>query len=272
MNEFGEMEEWEKRRIVEICNVVDNYSKYLYKESIQTQNEDELQGMISLLLNELLSLLNLNKVDNLVPFVEFIPIEFKTKFTEKQLNDKFFNSSVSDKLRKYLVDYDYIHEDDEISEKTILLILKSLDSQLKIQMDKYLDLIERYQDLKNEHTFNLKTEKHYRIKDNYSKLKPGKYVYFVYDGCGIKIGVSKHPIKRLKKIQTDNSGKCELLWFFKGDEKTESILQTLFKDHKTESKNEWFEFTEPIRDFIYHRYVLIPEIELEDLEKQARGL
>jgi len=58
-------------RILEITKVVDRYSKLLYESQEQNQSTDELQGMITILLNELLELLN---IDEKLEFVEYLPV------------------------------------------------------------------------------------------------------------------------------------------------------------------------------------------------------
>ena len=59
------------RRVIEITNVIDNYSKSLYKSGEQTQDTDELQLMITGLLNELLECVD---IDYQLPLVEFLPV------------------------------------------------------------------------------------------------------------------------------------------------------------------------------------------------------
>jgi hypothetical protein len=73
-------------------------------------------------------------------------------------------------------------------------------------------------------------------------------IYFIQDSesRAIKIGVSKHPIIRLRQLQTAHHSKLVLLKTMDGDAKGEWTLHQIF----TRRKGEWFEPTEELLSFI----------------------
>jgi hypothetical protein len=73
------------------------------------------------------------------------------------------------------------------------------------------------------------------------------YVYFIGNKSktGIKIGFSKHPMKRLKQLQTSNPDELEILYLLEGSKDTEQYFHRYFSDVYN-IKNEWFDY-----DFVY---------------------
>lgn len=85
------------------------------------------------------------------------------------------------------------------------------------------------------------------------------FIYFFperdKENPAIKIGYSKHPIKRLKQLQTGHPTKigCEG-WIEAGDEKDaqrmERVFHTIFVKDRIRSNGEWFIYSSKIKDFI----------------------
>lgn len=76
-------------------------------------------------------------------------------------------------------------------------------------------------------------------------------IYFILneENQHIKIGYSVNPLKRIKALQTGNSYNLEILTVIEGDISMEKLLHKKFKNYKI--KNEWFQFSEEIKEFIY---------------------
>lgn len=84
-------------------------------------------------------------------------------------------------------------------------------------------------------------------------------VYFFPERCGeegsIKIGFSKHPLKRLKQLQTGTPViiGCEG-WFKFESEKLaaefEAYLHKMFGKYRIRSNGEWFVYSDEIRRYI----------------------
>lgn len=68
-------------------------------------------------------------------------------------------------------------------------------------------------------------------------------IYLISDGLCVKIGKSKYPLQRLKNLQTSNHRLLRLEYVYKINDSFEKKLHELFKDYKTESNNEWFDFS-----------------------------
>lgn len=75
------------------------------------------------------------------------------------------------------------------------------------------------------------------------------YVYAISDSSFIKIGVGRHPMKRLRQLQTGNVKKLELLGFFEGGFELEKFI------HKTYhiKRGEWMKPTEELIKFLNSR-------------------
>jgi len=61
------------------------------------------------------------------------------------------------------------------------------------------------------------------------------------NGC-FKIGRSKHPMKRLKQLQTGSPYKLEILLIIENGGKHEKSLHSLFPKKEISCKGEWFDF------------------------------
>lgn len=62
-----------------------------------------------------------------------------------------------------------------------------------------------------------------------------------------KIGVTKRLVeKRLKELQTGNSGKITILKTYESENylKVETFMHRKYKKNKTEAKNEWFDLSD----------------------------
>lgn len=73
-----------------------------------------------------------------------------------------------------------------------------------------------------------------------------EYVYALTDGKNIKIGISKHPKKRLKQLNTGNSAILYLLGYFEGDRALEHHIHTHYK----RINGEWMEASEELLDYL----------------------
>lgn len=76
-------------------------------------------------------------------------------------------------------------------------------------------------------------------------------IYFILnrENSHIKIGYSNNPMKRLKALQTGNSFELEILTIIDGDISMEKMLHKKFNNFKI--KNEWFTYSEEIKEFIF---------------------
>lgn len=76
-------------------------------------------------------------------------------------------------------------------------------------------------------------------------------IYFITDGKDIKIGYTKHPIKkRLKQLQTGNNSKLYIIGWHKGDEEVEKNLHKRFGEFRKRYNSEWFHCSEEILEYI----------------------
>ena len=71
----------------------------------------------------------------------------------------------------------------------------------------------------------------------------------------IKIGYSKHPLKRLEQLQTGSSDRIGSEGWFVVDTETEAIvweklLHVLFKKDRIRSNGEWFTYSDKIKQYI----------------------
>jgi hypothetical protein len=75
-------------------------------------------------------------------------------------------------------------------------------------------------------------------------------IYFILNSESnhIKIGYSVNPLKRIKALQTGNSSNLEIITVIEGDIKFERILHFNFKKYNI--KNEWFIYSEEIKEFL----------------------
>jgi hypothetical protein len=82
------------------------------------------------------------------------------------------------------------------------------------------------------------------IIDNYDKPMKG-YVYFIgnKENGYVKIGYSLNPVKRRNMLQTSCPFPLEIIYLLNGDVPMERRIQKVFKQYKTDSKNEWFNIT-----------------------------
>lgn len=76
------------------------------------------------------------------------------------------------------------------------------------------------------------------------------HVYFVEATAvnKVKIGTSVDPGERVRKIRTASPVDVELIYKFRGGAEEEKALHNKFAKFKLD--NEWFEFSEEIREFI----------------------
>jgi hypothetical protein len=75
------------------------------------------------------------------------------------------------------------------------------------------------------------------------------YVYAITDGINIKIGISKHPEKRVKQLNTGNSNKLILLCYFKGSIIDEKWIHNHFKG----IRGEWMESTQDLLNYLNNK-------------------
>jgi len=86
-----------------------------------------------------------------------------------------------------------------------------------------------------------------------NELGVREYVYFAQSNEQsdmVKIGYSKNPEKRIKGLNTGNPYKIKILKKIPGDIAREAGIHELFKDLKTEKNNEWFKYTDELKEFI----------------------
>ena len=74
------------------------------------------------------------------------------------------------------------------------------------------------------------------------------YVYAISDGENIKIGVARHPAKRLKTLATGNSNKLTMLGYFSGGFKLEKEIHNSNK--KIRDNGEWLESSESLIEYL----------------------
>ena len=88
-----------------------------------------------------------------------------------------------------------------------------------------------------------------------------QYVYAISDGYNIKIGVSKHPEKRIKQLNTGNAESLYLLGYFEGDRKLEKYIHDNFR--KVRFNGEWMYPTEELLDYLNNKidkkYIMITD-------------
>lgn len=78
-----------------------------------------------------------------------------------------------------------------------------------------------------------------------------EYIYAITDGVNIKIGISKHPLKRLKQLSTGHPLKLSMLGYFEGNRDLEQQIHRMFK--KTNSNKEWHEPNEELLNYLNDR-------------------
>ena len=84
-----------------------------------------------------------------------------------------------------------------------------------------------------------------------------KYVYAISDGFNIKIGISKHPEKRIKQLNTGNPRKLYLIGYFEGDRDLEKYIHNRFKTlrYNSEWMNPSDELLNYLNEKIKNRYI-----------------
>ncbi len=76
------------------------------------------------------------------------------------------------------------------------------------------------------------------------------FVYFIADGEFVKIGYSADWRSRLKALQTSNPRELSAVAVIAGTIADERALHKRFAADRLRPDNEWFRFSEAIRDFI----------------------
>lgn len=74
------------------------------------------------------------------------------------------------------------------------------------------------------------------------------YVYAISDGVNIKIGVARHPQKRIKQLQTGNAVKITMLGYFSGGFSLEKEIHN--KHQKVRENGEWLYATTELIDYL----------------------
>ena len=86
------------------------------------------------------------------------------------------------------------------------------------------------------------------------------YVYAITDGTAIKIGVARHPHKRLKALSTGNASNLRLLGFFSGGFALEKEIHHKFR--KVRENGEWLHVTDDL--VIYLNTLLVDRFIIVD--------
>ena len=74
------------------------------------------------------------------------------------------------------------------------------------------------------------------------------YVYAISDGVNIKIGVARHPHKRIKQLQTGNAIKITLLGYFSGGFALEKEIHS--QHQKVRENGEWLYATAALINYL----------------------
>ena len=72
------------------------------------------------------------------------------------------------------------------------------------------------------------------------------YVYAITDGVMIKVGISKHPDKRVRQLNTGSSNRLYLLGYYIGDRQEENYIHRKFYT----VKGEWLNPTQELIDYL----------------------
>ena len=72
------------------------------------------------------------------------------------------------------------------------------------------------------------------------------YCYVISDGEYLKVWVARHPMKRLRQLQTGNVRKLELIGFFSGGFEIESEIHKKFLVRR----GEWMKATDQLIEFL----------------------
>lgn len=238
------MNEIDENTILDAAERVSRFSKYLYEETYQTHNQDELQMLIDAALVDLLEAVGIDKED-IYPR-ELKPIEKKPDYNAIE---ESFHFKIPRKLKNYLHQYEEKHsligkEDFHLTgSKWILDILKHSE-QCNMSKSK---LIVNYQKINNSLEKELEKQKEelailskiLSIIGN--DINTDNYTYFLESEGFIKIGRSIKPLERITAIQTSSPHEVKLLFAFKSPEDVENLLHTYFSENR--HRGEWFEKT-----------------------------
>ncbi len=74
------------------------------------------------------------------------------------------------------------------------------------------------------------------------------YVYAITDGTAIKIGVARHPHKRIKALSTGNALRLRLLGYFSGGFELEKQIHSQFE--KIRHNGEWLYATPALIEYL----------------------
>jgi hypothetical protein len=85
------------------------------------------------------------------------------------------------------------------------------------------------------------------------------YIYFFpereTENPAVKVGYSKHPVKRLKQLQTGHSKRIGSEgWIEAGTEKDakrmETVYHAIFDKERIRDNGEWFKYSDRMKDFV----------------------
>jgi hypothetical protein len=74
------------------------------------------------------------------------------------------------------------------------------------------------------------------------------FVYAITDGSYLKVGVARHPHKRLKELSTGNASRLRLIGFFSGGFKLEKEIHNKF--NKVRTNGEWMHPTKELIEYL----------------------
>jgi len=87
------------------------------------------------------------------------------------------------------------------------------------------------------------------------------YVYAISDGVNIKVGVARHPEKRVKTLSTGNANKLRLLGYFSGGFKVEKEIHRAHT--KVRDNGEWLyatiELVSYLNEMISDKHIVIED-------------
>jgi hypothetical protein len=99
-----------------------------------------------------------------------------------------------------------------------------------------------------------------------------KYIYAISDGQHIKVGISKHPEKRLGELNVGNANKLYLLGYYAGDLIEEAYIHDNFS--KIRIDGEWMNATDDLLDYLNSkmssRYLIIMDGKIRSLAKMSK--
>lgn len=88
----------------------------------------------------------------------------------------------------------------------------------------------------------------------------------------VKIGCTDNVQNRLKQLQTGNALLLKLLAILPGSYQSEQLIHELFGSLKTSANNEWFRYTDKLKDFVQAIQYNTDVTDIRELYKRSLAL